>query len=111
MDGKAICGYGNAVVIFEVEDGIFAFVNTRANNIKFNSYWLNAAKYEAIYDVSLLDEELVKKAEEQLKNSDFTIEKVKEMIGGRIRTNEVISEDQRLLLEQSRDQDKGIYLR
>lgn len=110
MDGKAICGYGDTVVIYEIKDGIYAFVNTRAENVRFNVSWLQAAKYEAIYDVSLLDEELVRKADDVLKNSDFTVQKVEEMLESRKAKSEVIEDDQRRLLEMSRESKKGIYL-
>lgn len=111
MEGKAICGYGNTVVIYEIEDGIFAFVNTKNETVRFNNYWLNVAKYEPVSDVSLLDDELINKADGILENEDVSVEELREFFKTSVgQRNEVIDDDQTALLKQSRDKKKAIYL-
>lgn len=108
---EIIGGYDNRFVIFRIGQWTYAMVDTvEPKNTRINYYWLYLAKYTAIYDAMLLDEELVKKAKEALESLEIDAEKTDEMFAEKAKRLKDIRKEQEKLLEQSRRSKKGIYL-
>lgn len=108
---KAIAGFNDVSVIFEISDHLYAVVDTQKERVRFQPYWLNVAKYVAVYDVSLLDDELVAKADKVLRTVEIPRLGASKAPGdGNRQKKNVIEEDQKKLLEQSRASGKGIFL-
>lgn len=106
-----IVGGFDDVVIFEVEDGLFAIVDVGEKSVNYNWYWLFIAKYEAIYSDELLDEDVVQKAVDMIRVAEIDQDLKEELIEAASRDKKhYFANQQKKLIDQSREKQKGIYL-
>ena len=109
---KIVGGYGG-IVICEVEDDIYAFVDTKRDFIKYDWYWLYVAKYEPVRSPDQIEDEIIEKAYEMLKNAEIDEEWKDELVDKIKRLKDkakILFEDQDKLIKQSKEKQKGIYL-
>lgn len=108
---KDVVGGFDDVVIFEVDDGLFAIVDVGRKSVNYNWYWLFVAKYEAVYSEDQLDEEIVQQAVDLLRESEIDgAEKQRLIEQAKGDKEHYLASQQKKLIEQSEQKQKGIYL-
>ena len=111
MIKNVVGGFGN-VVIFEIDDGLFAIVNVENETVAYSWYWLFLAKYEPIRCAEIMNGFVIDKARDIFKANGIGEEEKAELIEESKRdTKHMLRDQQDKLIEQSRRSKKGIYLR
>lgn len=111
MIRNVVGGFGN-VVIFEIDDGLFAIINVENETVSYNWYWLFLAKYEAVWSADQLEDQKVDKARDIFKKSEID-ERLKEELIDDLKGDSkgFMRAKQDALIEKSSRLKKGIYLR
>lgn len=111
MKIRSVVGGSGDTVICEVEDGLYAIVDTRRELVTYRWMWLFLAKYEPIYSSDQLDQGAVEKAVKIVEADNPNEEEIYDLLEARENVDiGDIRRQQRKLIAMSKEQQKGIYL-
>lgn len=111
MKVRSVVGGTGDTVILEVQDGLYAIVDTLKETVWYRWTWLFLAKYEPIYSPDQLNKEAIERAKQLVEKDSPDETEIYELQTAQDEADiGEIRRQQRKLIAMSKEQQKGIYL-